>query len=186
MGAPSDAAARPDLVLLPGDGRLRDVGAVRHQGLVGRRAGCAGLHWLVRRRTGRYRRGTRLPLGLRKQQGQEGSARGTSVTRRGPTSTCVRRSTRPCSPRRARHPVGHAIRPDSPRMVLALEPNILPGRAGVAAPEAECRVPCLSAAGGRGGNDISGQHVLRTDDGALDTSGVDQCVRGSRSLPLQR
>jgi hypothetical protein len=83
------------------------------------------------------------------------------------------------------HSVGDGAGSDPARMVLALEPNILPDPAGVAAPEAECRVPRLSAAGGRGRDDVRGQHVLGTDDDALDTPGADQRVHGSRSAPVQ-
>ena len=83
------------------------------------------------------------------------------------------------------HPVGDGTGSDSARMVLALESNIVADGAGVPAPEAECRVPCVSAAGGRGRDDVLRQHVLRTDDGALDRSGADQRVQGSRSVPVQ-
>lgn len=83
------------------------------------------------------------------------------------------------------HSVGDGTGSDSARMVLVLESNIVSDGAGVPAPEAECRVPGMSAAGGRGGDDVLRQHVLRADDGALDTSGADQRVHGSRSSPVQ-
>jgi hypothetical protein len=111
----------------------------------------------VRRCSGRYRRCTALPLGG--PLAQPGWA--------GPVSRLLVTGRRPdigmhplLDEGRAHHWRGASCSDgtgsDSARMVLALEPNIVADGTGGPAPEAECRVPCMSAAGGRGGDDNQG------------------------------